>query len=232
MKKLPHLALLGTLVLFTRTLVCAVETKPPHFFSDPVSYSAWDTGASPMNAVWRCTSGASPGIEKTAGGIVLFSLENGVVTTALTRPVNSGFELKFEALHTDYSRILWIALLNKAGTQGYGLAWDSSSAGNFDGEGFVSIRKFDTPSSPSTLLTFNTSGTAINSIQNSGHIATTAPLAKFKLTWQKSTRTLRLYVDDVLKQTVKDDSFETFASLYIGGSTGSRFDNITVAAPK
>lgn len=226
MKIQTYPALLCTLALLAPGLSFAAYEPAAYQIADPISYTGWNTGASPMNAVWPYANGTAPAIS-TSGGDIRFVLNNGVTGTTFAHPLTSGFDLTFDALHTSYSRLLWIGLFNDAGTQGYGLAWDSSLSGIGGGKGFVSIRSFNLSAPP----TYPTHGTVLQGVVGSGHVATALPMARLRLTWDRDSNTLKLYVDGVLKQTVVDTAFTSFSRLYAFGYTGSIFDNVAVAMP-
>lgn len=232
---------LSVLVLTASTLIAlcpahATETAPS-IFEDPVSYSGWNTGPLPMEAIWKSKSGSRPNIITITPDNTGFELNNGVVHVQIPPVLRSDFELSFEATHTSFSRLIWAGFFNEEGTQGYAIAWDSGLPKYFDSEGGVSIRKFDLKEDDG-VVRFNTGGIMLTKHIASGHnagneasAAISEPYAKLKLTWQRSTGTLRLYVDGKLLQTTTDKSFSQFTSVYVSGGSGSRFDNVSVLAP-
>jgi parallel beta-helix repeat protein len=206
--------------------------------SDSIDYSGWSSGAAPMNAVWTSVSGNVPTLtaEGEPSTSSYFSLNNGVITTALGSTFADDFELTADALHKNYSRDLWIGMFNAAGTQGYLMFWSAALANQFGSQGHVSVRKLSVASLGS--IAFNTPTTLLGSIATSGHnngnttsAAITPPFAKLKLTWNNDTHTLRLYVDGALKCTVTDNSFSSFARICVSGNDYSKFDNIAVRLP-
>jgi hypothetical protein len=205
---------------------------PKPILVDLIDYKSWDEGPSRMSTTWQSITGVPPKLVKPSPGVTMFSLNNAVIGTGLTTPITDGFELSFDALHERYARLLWAGLFNADGTQGYVLLWDSSLESSFKGEGFVCIHKVELPGPPNKTLRFNTKGKPLGSNLGSLHTANQPPLAHLKLTWDRASHTLRAYVNDKLIQTVKDDSFNDFTRLYIGGTTGSLFDNVTVTAPR
>jgi hypothetical protein len=226
MKTQTYPALLCTLALLASGLSLAAYEPAAYQVADPISYTGWNTGPTPMNAFWPYAGGNAPAIS-TSGNDIRFTLNNGITGTPLAHPLTSGFDLTVDALHTSYSRLLWVGLFNDTGTQGYGLAWDSSLSGINGGMGVVSIRKFSSTGTP----TYSNQGSLLGSATNSGHVATAFPMARLRLTWDRDNSTLKLYVDGVLKQTVVDSSFTSFSRLYASGYTGSIFDNVAVAMP-
>lgn len=222
---------MGSIIAMMLPCISAIAAPKP-ILVDLIDYKSWDEGPSRMSTTWQSITGVPPKLVKPSPGVTMFSLNNAVIGTGLTTPITDGFELSFDALHERYERLLWAGLFNADGTRGYSLYWDSSQAKFFKGEGFVSIHKVELSDNPRKNLRFNTLGKPMAASAGAGHTANQPPLAHLKLTWDRSSHTLRAYVDDKLVQTVKDDSFDEFTRLYIGGTTGSLFDNITITAPR
>lgn len=198
---------------------------------DGFDYSAWSSGAAPMKPTWSLVSGSSaPAIYSTTSGDSYVQLNNVVLSRALDKMPTDSFDLDVDVLPGTYSTLLWIGLFNQAGTEGYGFSWDSASSTQNNGCGVVAIRKYAV-ASPSSLA-FNTSGTLLGSVQNSGHVVNVQPFAHVRLSWRKDTGALSLYVDGRLLSSVNNEtSYSSFARVYLGGFNYSRFANIRLTIP-
>lgn len=192
-----------------------------------------------MNAVWTANSGNPPTIVTNDPSLPppYAKLNNGTAYVNLNRVLTNDFILTVDALHTSYSRYLWVGIFNATGTQGYGFSWDSSGVTSYSSGGGVTIKKFSV-SNPTTDLTWNTLGTALGSTVASGHnpgntsaAAISSPFAQFKLTWSNDTHTLQLSVDGIVLSTVTDSSFTSFGRVYLSGNGSGLYDNLSVATP-
>lgn len=237
--KIPRL-LLCALAALALTHLAAASPSESYAVSDPIQYSGWNAGSNPMSANWTYHNGNTPALISgtPTPASVYFTINNGVIYTPLSRVLNTDFELSLDASHSAYQRCLWVGLFNDDGTQGYALRWDSTVFSQWGSAGLVSIRKYSVTAPSTANLTFSTAGTVLGTAVASGHnpgntttAATSLPFARLRLTWSRDTGTLALYVNDVLKQTVIDTSFTTFSRLYVGGNTGSKFDNISASVP-
>ena len=234
-----RIPLLVSLALSSFATFASAQAADSIVFADSFANSGWDGGASPLNAVWTKISGANPSIgtgSPLPQGSTYLKLNNAVAGAPLAYALDHDFELSFDALHSNYSRLLWVGLFNDEGTRGYAAAWDSSAVGAWGSQGTVRIRKFSVPNA--TDLLFNTPGVALGTNVSSGHnpdnttsAATTAPFARFRLTWTKDTGTLRLYVNGLLRQTVADTDFHRFSRVIVSGFSGTMLDNIMVRLP-
>lgn len=195
---------------------------------DGFDYSAWSSGAVPMNTTWSLASGSSaPGIYSTTDGDAYVQLNNVVLSRALDNTPTDSFDFEVDVLPGAYSSFLWIGLFNQAGTEGYGFSWDSSLSTLNNGCGVMAIRKYAVSS-----LAFNTTGTLLGSAKNSGHVVNTLPFARVRLSWRKDTGTLSLYVDGRLLSSVQNEtSYSSFSRVYLGGFNYSRFANIRLTIP-
>lgn len=206
--------------------------------ADNINYSGWSSGATPMNAAWLLNSGNTPSVtpEPSPSTSSYYVSNNNVITALLDHTFVNDFEITVDALHTAYSRGLWVGLFNASGTQGYAMLWDSALVTQYSSQGHVSVRKFSVASLSN--LAFNTSNTLLGSNVGSGHnsgnttsAAITPPFARLKLTWNNDSHTLKLYVNDVLKSTVTDSSFTSFSRVCLGGGVGGKFDNLAIRLP-
>ncbi len=234
-----RIPLVASLALSSLVTFVSAQEAESVVFADSFAYSGWDAGASPMNAVWSKTSGSNPSVgtgAPFATDVTYLKPNNAVAGAPLAYALDHDFELSFDALHTHYSRLLWVGLFNDEGTQGYAATWDSSSPGAWGSQGTVRIRKFSV-TNPADLL-FNTPGVQLGNNTSSGHnagnttnAATTAPFARFRLTWTKDTGALSLYVNGLLRQTVTDGDFSRFSRVVVSGFSGAMLDNILVRLP-
>lgn len=225
----PRLASVA-LFLLGCAICLAAEGPRTEAVRDSFDYTAWDSGAKPMNRVWYLHSGHQPS-SSPEGGIIL---GNGAVSRPLESPAIADFEVTFSALHRSYKRGVWVGLLADSGRGGYGVLWDASVPGQFSGQGHVSIRKLELP--PETPPAFNQMGVLLSdSVVPSGHNASLPtdaairePFARFRLTWKKSGGMLSLYVNDALCGTTYDTTFTRFDRLLIQGSHTSRVRDLRV----
>jgi len=209
------------------TLFVGAHPAEHEVLNDRFDYTSWNAGLNPMNAKWS-PIGASPGPGfGEYGGDRYAQLNNAVFTRGLDLDLTEDFDLTADVMHPTYSRALWIGLFNSEGTNGYGAMWDSSLSTLNDGCGVVSIRKFTT--SGLSSLAFNTGGTLLGSVQNSGHRVNTLPFAKLRLTWRKATGQLKLYMDGRLMENVRgENAYSQFSRICFGGGTDAQFSNIRV----
>jgi len=233
-----HLVLSLACTLAALVVPISAQAQGLALAADAINYSGWSTGGAPMNAVWTLNSGSTPALtaEPSPSTSSFFTLSNAVITGVVDHTFINDFEIEVNAIHTSYSKGLWIGMFNAAGTQGYAMLWDSALATQYSSQGHVSIRKYSVASLGS--LVFNSANTILGSSTGSGHnsgnttsAAITPPFARLKLTWNNATDTLNLYVNGVLKRTVTDSSFSSFSRICIGGGTGSKFDNLAVRLP-
>jgi hypothetical protein len=151
-------------------------------------------------------------------------LGNNMATRQLDKPITGSFTLAMEMLHTNYQRGGTIVLLDQAGKQGYGFLWDSSNEKFFNGQGAVSLLKFD----EDKPYVYATHGKRLTPGAGSGHIATQQPMAVMQLTFDATKGELKLSVDGVVKATAKDGDFSRFDQLVLRGNTSQLFDNIVL----
>lgn len=157
------------------------------------------------------------------------SIYNGLIRRDLDSPISGAdWDVSFKMLHVYKQRGGWLGLFNDAGTQGYGLQWDSGNAADPEiGNGTVSIRKFDLDSE---LQTWTTIGTQLGSNTGSGHEMSTAPFADLSLSWDADTGTLTASVDGVEMLVRTDTAFSDFSRIYLRGNTYVKYDDIVVNA--
>jgi parallel beta-helix repeat protein len=178
---------------------------------------------------WSGVNGSAPSLISSDPNIATapyLRIGNGTARATLPTTVSSNWTLSFKALHTNYSRSLWIGLFNASGTQGYGVSWDSSTSTAYSGQGFVNIRKFTLTAEP----VFSDTGTSLTSNTGSGHTsgAITAPMAHYELSWDAATHTLYLRVNGIPKASCTDSSYSSFSRIYLRGSTYALFDDVTL----
>jgi parallel beta-helix repeat protein len=178
---------------------------------------------------WTGVSGSAPTLISSDPNIATapyLRQGNGTAKATLPSTVTGNWTLSFKALHTNYSRGLWIGLFDASGTQGYGISWDSSIATAYSGQGFVNIRKFSLTSEP----VFSDTGTSLTPNTGSGHTigATTAPMARYELSWDAATNTLYLSINGIPKASCTDTSYSSFSRIYLRGSTYALFDDVTL----
>lgn len=201
--------------------------------SDGFDYTAFSTGLTPMNANWSVHSGTNPTIALTHATLPVpnVAVDNAVTFTSFSETITGDFELSVKGIHRDYSRVLWFGLFNAAGTNGYVLDWNSSTSNNFAGQGYVTIRRYD-----SAPTSFASSGVALTANIGSGHLAanftTGAPFADLKLTWVDATNTLSLSVDGIVKASIVDETLDpsSFARIYLAGNGFTRYDDVLLTA--
>lgn len=151
-----------------------------------------------------------------------------VINASLGETLTTDFSLSLQAnITNNASRILWVALLNETGTQGYGFTWIS---GNGTGNGTVKINKFPNIN-PATDLVWNapdTSGTSPAS-RDSGYALSNASFASITLAWNASDGKLTLSVGGTsTKLETTDTDFASFSKIYIGGNNHVAFDSLSV----
>lgn len=157
------------------------------------------------------------------------NIYNGLIRRDLDSPISGAdWDVSFKMLHVNKQRAGWLGLFNDAGTQGYGLLWDSGNAAAPDiGNGTVSIRKFDLTSE---LADWAVNGTQLGSTADTGHEMSTAPFADLSLSWDADTGTLIASVDGVEKLVRTDTAFSDFSRIYLKGNSYVKYDDIVVNA--
>lgn len=153
---------------------------------------------------------------------------NGLNSRSLSETVTQSWTLSFDVLQNGTAqRGTWVGLFNAAGTQGYGVLWDTTANTTTNPNGQVSIRKFNL-SSP--ISSWGENGTAISSTANPGHsIQAVAPMANFVFSWNQSTGALSLSVDGTAILSVIDTSFSSFSKIYVKGNQLQYYDNLIVS---
>jgi len=154
---------------------------------------------------------------------------NGLNSRSLSETVTESWTLSFDVLQNGTAqRGTWVGLFNAAGTQGYGVLWDTTANTTTNPNGQVSIRKFNLSSA---ISSWGENGTAITSAANPGHsIQAVAPMADFVFSWNKVTGALSLSVDGTAILSVIDTSFSSFSQIYVKGNQLQYYDNISVTA--
>lgn len=222
-----HLSGLFVVLIGFCSLLQPVQAQQPQsIFGDGFDYSGWNSGAMKMSNVWSAVSGTTPTV--VTNGVApnpatYITLGNGVISANLSRTLTTDWTLSMNILHTTTSRSQKVSLFNAAGTQGYGLVWNSSTGGN----GLVNIVKYNV----TAPLLYNTAGTSLTTAVNSGHGITNAPFALIQLMWESDTHTLTLYVDGVQKGSVVDTAYASFSKIFVAGNTSGWFDNASVTTP-
>lgn len=193
----------------------------------PALQDDFDSGT--LNSGWQVSSGSGPVVE---GGAL--RLRDGVVWRELTEVVSDDFELTFDALHTGSQSLIWVAILNASGTQGYSVSWDSASASNWGGNGFLRVSKIDVPSATSLTTYYCGSPLPNPSEMGSYHSFSQAPPARITLSWNRAEGKLRVSMDGAFVGEKEDFSFDEFSRIYIGGgrdgssANGGLVDNLVV----
>ncbi|WP_309398733.1 right-handed parallel beta-helix repeat-containing protein [Cerasicoccus maritimus] len=174
---------------------------------------------------WISVNGSSPGQSSAnlaLSEIPYMVLNNGVAYVELPYTVSGDWTLRFSASHSTWQRGLYAAVLNASGTEGYGVLWNSSNSGQVNGEGVVSIRKFSLTTQPQ----WSDKGSELTTPTGSGHGAISTPMAEFELSWEASTGSISLRVNDQLIAQTVDTSHSSFRRIYLRGNTSSYFDNL------
>ena len=167
---------------------------------------------------------------------------NGVNYRELGTTITEDFTLTFKMIHSNYSRLNMVGLLNSDGTQGYAVGWSTGLDSNFNGNGFVLIKKMDITAPWDNFLTTGTTisssyantehpatGYAINGTDPVTYDTTFAGLAEIKLTWDASSGLLTIYVNGVQKLTATDTDFGSFSRVYIRGNVYGVVDDISLS---
>lgn len=171
--------------------------------------------------LWSPVAGSPPSrVPDETGAPGILKLNNGVLRSTYFLEVSESWSLGFDARHSARSRALWAGVFNEAGTQGYGVLWDSAASGT----GTVTIRKFDLTGPPQ----WSDAGIALTSPARSGHDPTDPSMARLELTWDSELHLLTVNVDGIPRARVVDDSFSSFRNVYLRGNTSSFFDNVTL----
>ncbi len=248
MKNTPHrfvspLALIALLSLSATSSATAAVV-----FSETFDYSAWSLGEAPMHAVWSqtpTTGGPSIVTSNPASPLLetaYMQTSNRVVYTSLGQTLVNDFSLTVNALHSDYSRSLWVGLFNADATQGYGIRWDASSSGTADGNGSLRVVKFAVSSSAELVHNgvFNATDSAIGdylagTIGRPGKPASVlgadATFVTVNLAWDNATDTLTLSLGDTVVGTYTDAAFSEFSNLYIGvNGSNAMVGDVTVSS--
>lgn len=140
---------------------------------------------------------------------------NGVIQAALAKPVQA-FTLKIKLRHTEWQRCLVIWITDSTGGQGYGLIWDSSIEGQFNGEGLVVLQRLNKDGPP----LFNTRGAPVCEVTASGHPALSDKFAEITLK-RFANGSFFLEVDGAAILTSRDTTWTTFENIYLGGNGAS-----------
>lgn len=173
---------------------------------------------------WTSVNGSAPSLI-TSGSKTprtpYMRLGNGVSRAELGQTVTGNWTLSIKVLHENWSRSLWAGVFNAAGTQGYGILWNSSGSTSNSGQGVVSIRKFSLGAEP----VWSDTGTQLTAVVSSGHAALTPPLATVELSWDAASHTLYFLVDGMPRGQITDASYGSFSRLYVRGNTNAYFDD-------
>ncbi|MFA5689465.1 MAG: hypothetical protein WC959_10020 [Kiritimatiellales bacterium] len=182
-----------------------------------------------------------------ASGTVLV-LGNAISHRELGATLKEDWVLSAKILHKSYGRGQGIYLLNEAGTQGYGILWNSANVSQFAGNGFLSIRRFDN-ANYKDWPSFGV-GTQLGREANSQHPVTGYCVTKLssadqntatyetaawndfltvELHWSATEGTLRLYANGKFITQAADNSFSEFSRIYLRGNSDGYFDDIQVS---
>lgn len=207
-------------------------------FEDSFAYSGWDTGPRPMSAIWESwqrkpviEQGADPGYPAQ-----FLKLGNGIVSTALKKPVESDFVLTVQLLSTHYGRLHWVGLSNESETEGYYIAWDTGLASQFRSQGRVAIGRIDIK--PSERIGYQRPGPFITKLTTSGHndsnpqsAAISPPFATLTLKWSSAQKRLTLLVNNIEITHADDISTGSLSRLHLAGNTSVFFSSVKVETP-
>lgn len=190
-------------------------------------YSATDSGPAPLSENWWFYSGNAPQLQRRFGedGTQQLILPNGVIARQLDAAVTSDFEATVELLHSNFERRQWFGLFNEDLTAGYIVAWDSRTADQEGGHGFVSIVKISAPEQKvdflaqgETLTEAVSAPAATNALQK--------PFLALTLTWSKSTGELVLRSGDQELLRTSERSLENFRYLVLGGNDSAIVETV------
>ncbi|EIP98378.1 hypothetical protein OpiT1DRAFT_02834 [Opitutaceae bacterium TAV1] len=204
-------------------------------FEDSFNYTGWNTGDNRMNAVWTKYIGGDPviGDGSSTSGFpdTYLSVANRGVYVDLPNALTTDWSLSVTMISSLYGRYSWFGLTDGTGQNGYYVGWDTALITQYNAQGRIGIGEMSnaTPgyANPGTVATYVTSG-AIAAVENSNF----SSLASVTLTWIAATHTLQLYVNDVLKQTVVDDSVTSFSRIYLTGNTAYYGEVVLTTVPE
>lgn len=257
-------ATLSLLFLVVAATAVHAEAEPTPIFSEYFDYRdshamrhIWQRAdrqtpnASHVELRWAFEPTVEIGASQKPDHSPVARLNNGIVYAALNPPIVDGFTLRAKVLLGNFSRTATVALLNEAGTEGYGIRWNSHGPQQFRGQGSIQIIKlaFDHPWND-----WGAKMTAMTGIVESGHpiagyavtkVDSSKPkdlrAAQFDPVWQGfadvelsfdgTNRRLTGSVNGKELVTVVDDNFSSFARVYLRGNTSVFFDDLVVTTP-
>jgi len=194
---------------------------------NPVLQDDFESGA--LSSGWQVSSGAGPVVDGSS-----LRLRDGAIWRDLAETISDDFELTFDALHTGSQSLIWVAILNASGKQGYSVSWDSASASNWGGNGFLRVSKIDVASAASLTTYYCGSPLPNPSEMGSSHAYSQTPPARVTLSWNRKEGKLRVFMDGAFVGEKEDFSFNEFSRIYVGGgrdgssANGGLIDNLLV----
>ena len=202
--------------------------------------------AAHVEMLWAFEPKVQIGASQKPNHAPVAKLNNGVVYVELDKPVTTSFTLQCQMLMSTYSRTATVAILNAAGTQGYGIRWNSNQPSQFQGQGSIQIVKldfnepwnnWDTRAQP--LTTPITSGHPIagyavtdvdsqkpNNLELASFNRDWQGFADIELTWNYRTHTLAASVNGRQLAEVVDNDFTSFSRIYLRGNTSMFIDEL------
>jgi len=259
------LVVLGLSMVAPLARVAADAESPATDMIVREDFSGYD-GDEALREVWRRADDTAPNrsylsladefaASASIGGVQkpehapLASLGNGVAVRDIGRDVGDDLRLSCRVLISRYSRSAIIALLNEAGTQGYGVWWNANLVNQYGGQGSVRVVKFDLGEA---WTNWDTTGEPLGKAGISGHYVTGYPVtalsetaendftkatygeawqgfARIDLEWKKATGTLTVSVDGKEVTQAIDTDFSGFRRIYIRGNSEAYFDDIELS---
>ncbi|MEM6503872.1 MAG: hypothetical protein AAF711_00245 [Planctomycetota bacterium] len=186
------------------------ELEPPLVRPDAALADRMDNPSS-----WRILSGGNPrSVELRSLRLQRATrLGNSVVSRDLARPIEGAFTLSLNLLHERYQRGVRVWVTDREGKHGYGFAWDSAGAEQFDGQGRVALLRL----ASDKAVDWTSQGEVISDWSASGRSAVTGDLAHVELV-RTIGGELRLTVDGVEVARAQDDQFSSFERVYLRGN--------------
>ncbi len=155
---------------------------------------------------------------------------NGITVAPLPYQLTTDWTLEADMRHTNFSRGLWIGLVDKDMKQGYAALWDSSLEKYFDGKGMFVIchitGKDDKP------IGFHSNIKRLGKHKKSPHLVKDTKFAHIKLSWEAASGKLTLSVDGEELYAINDTDFKTFDRIVMRGNTHGLLDNVKITTPK
>jgi hypothetical protein len=174
-------------------------------------------------------------------------VRNQIVLRDLGAQLSGDVKLSFTALHSTYQRALWVGLLDAQGRKGVAVHWDASTPNNADGNGFVSLVKYELDSplddwkterkgeklAPSVHGVHPATGYRV--LESRGIEVAAASFdpnwkgfARFELIRQASTGRWMVRMNGVPILEAASPDMHSLRQIVVIGTGNSFFDNITV----